>query len=120
MQDNEILAFHVCGYSRGHQILSVCMTEEGYVAHCTKKYSVDDVVEFDEQLTRAQVDSFFQAAEVMGVFDWEPRYVKSPMDGSDWSLVVDTDAHPGFKSRGLSAQPPTFYDFLRLLSDIGL
>lgn len=120
MQDNEILAFHVCGYSRGHQMLSVCAASSGYVAHCTKKYSADDVVDFDVQLSQTQIDDFFRAAESMGVFDWEPRYVKSPMDGSDWSLSVDTEAHPGFKARGLSAQPSAFYDFLRLLSDIGL
>ena len=121
MHENEVMSFHVCGYSRGHQILSVCAVGDGsFVAHCTKKYSADDIEERDTVLEAAQIDAFFSAAEDMGVFSWESRYVKSPMDGSDWSLSVNYGEHEGFSSRGLSNQPTCFYDFLRLLADVGL
>ena len=120
MAQGEVLSFGIGGFSYGDQSISVtgCDTD-GYVAYCRKAYSADDVEEREVALDVDQVATFFQAADELGVFEWEARYMKSPMDGSDWDLSVDYGDHAGFASRGYSAQPPRFSDFLALLKDIG-
>ena len=120
MKENEILSFGVGGYSRGNQSITVWVAEDGtYRVSRMKAYSYDDVINEELPLEKAQFDAFIEAAENMGVFEWEPRYLKCPMDGSDWDLSIDCEGHRGFKSRGASAQPSTFYDFMTLLQDIG-
>ena len=120
MQGNELLSFGLGGYGRGSQSISIRVGEDGsYLVSRTKSYSYDDVVNEELSLDRSCFDAFIEAAEKMGVFDWEPRYVKCPMDGSDWDLAINCEGHEGFKSRGASAQPSEFYDFLTLLQDIG-
>lgn len=121
MQENEVISFGVYGYSRGHQELSVRANGDGtYTAYIMKKYAPDDVDNLEVPLDQAAVDAFIAKAEEMGVFDWQPRYLKSPFDGTDWSLEIDCEAHPGFKSRGVTDQPANFRDFLTSLSMLGL
>ena len=120
MSSNEVLSFGIGGFSYGNQSISVQGSDaDGYVAYCRKAYSADDVEEREVALEVEQVTAFFQAAEDLGVFEWEARYMKSPMDGSDWDLSVDYGEHAGFASRGYSAQPQRFTDFMTLLKDLG-
>lgn len=120
MQENEVLSFGIGGYGRGSQSIVVRVGEDGvYRVSRKKSYSYDDVVSEELELQKDCFDTFIEAAQNLGVFDWEPRYVKCPMDGSDWDLAIDCEGHEGFKSRGASAQPSEFYDFLALLQDIG-
>lgn len=121
MQENEVISFGVYGYSRGHQELSVRANGDGtYTAFIMKKYAPDDVDNFEVALDQADVDRFLAEAEKIGVFEWQPRYLKSPFDGTDWSLEIDCEAHPALKSRGVTDQPANFRDFLNLLPILGL
>ncbi len=121
MLENEVIAFGVYGYARGHQELSVRINEDGtYTAYVMKKYAPDDIDRKELALEQDIIDEFLAASEKLGVFEWQSRYLKSPLDGTDWSLEIDCEAHPAFKSKGLSDQPREFRDFLSLLRPLGL